>query len=120
MPIFMKFSNCRIVIVQTTNFETIQYDKIHIPRSLVCVKTSYNEFCLVFLENISILNFVFLKMTIFLKLSNCHIITHQITYFKNIKYDKIYFPCRLICGKTSYKEFASFFWEIFPFQISIF
>ena len=59
-------------------------------------------------------------MTILLIFSNCRIITHQITSFKNIQYDKLYFPCRLVCVKTSNNEFASFFGRYSHFKFRFF
>ena len=39
-------------------------------------------------------------MTIFIKFSNCCIITAHTTNFENIQFDKIYLSCSLICGKN--------------------
>ena len=61
----------------------------------------------------------FFKMSVFLKFPTIHIIIAQTTYFENIQYCKIYFHYGLGLAKTSYNDSASFFWEIFPFQISI-
>ena len=38
LPIFLKFSNCRIITDQTTNFENIQYDKSYFYYNLFATK----------------------------------------------------------------------------------
>ena len=42
ISIFLKFSNCRIIIAQTTYIENIQYCKIYFHYGLGLVKNSYN------------------------------------------------------------------------------
>ena len=121
MSIFLKFSNCCIIIAQTTYFENIQYCKIYFHYGLGLTKTSYNDsasfFWKIFPFQISIF---FSKMSIFLKFSNCCIIIAQTTYFENIQYCNIYFHYGIGLAKSSYKVSASIFWNIVPFQISIF
>ena len=122
MSIFLKFSNCRIIIAQTTYFENIQYCKIYFQYGLGLAKTSYNDsasfFWKIYPFQISII--FFSKMSILLKFSNYCIIIAQTTYFENIQYCKIYFPYGLGLTKTSYNNSAPFFWKIFSFQISFF
>ena len=73
MSIFLKFSNCCIIIAQTTYFENIQYCKIYFHYGLGPAK----------LEDIFISNFDFFKKCLFfLKFSNCRIIIAQTTYFE--------------------------------------
>ena len=120
MTVFLKFSNCCIITNQITYFVTIQYDKIYFSCSLVQGETSYNKFPSFFRKIFSFKMLLFSEIPIFVKFCNCRIITDQNTYFVTIEYDKIYFSCSLICGKTRYNEFAQFFLKIFPFQISIF
>ena len=48
MAIFLKFSNCRIILAQITYFVNIQYGKIYFHYGLVCTKTSYNYSASVF------------------------------------------------------------------------
>ena len=110
MSIFLKFSNCIIIITQTTYFENIQYCKIHFHYGLGLAKTSYNDSAFIFFEDIPISNVDFYsKMSIFLKFSNCHIILGQTTYFENIQYCKIYFHYGIGLAKTSYNDSTSFF-----------
>ena len=120
MSIFLKFSNCRIIIAQTTYFENIQYCRIYFHCGLSLIKTSYNESASFVGRYFHFKFRFFLKMSIFLKFSNCRIIIAQTTYFENIQYCTIYFHYDLGLAKTSYNDSASFFWKIFPFQILIF
>ena len=120
MSIFLKFLNCRIIIAQTTYFENIQYCKIYFHCGLGLTKTSYNDSASFFGRHSHFKFWSFSKMSIFLKFSNCRLIIAQITYFENIQYCKKYFHCGLGLTITSYNDSASFFWKIFPFQISIF
>ena len=91
MSIFLKFSNCRIIIARTTHFENIQYCKIYFHYGLGLTKTSYNDSAYFFSEDILISNFEFFqKMSILLKFSNCRIIIAKTNYFKNIQYCKLY------------------------------
>ena len=114
MSIFLKFSNCSKIMVQTTYFEKIQYCKIYFHYSLGLTKTSYNDSACFFLEDILISNFEFFsKMFILLKFLNCRIIIAQTTYFENFQYCKINFHYGLGLTKTSYNDSASFFWKIF-------
>ena len=118
--IFFKFSNCRIIIAQTTYFENIQYCKIYFHYGLGLTKTSYNDSASFFGRYSHFKFRFFWKMSIFFKFSNCRIIIAQTSYFENIQNCKIYFHYGLGLAKTSYKDCASFFWKIFSFKISVF
>ena len=73
------------------------------------------------MEDIPISNIDFFKKCpFFSKFSKCRKTIAQTTYFEEIQYCKIYFHYSLDLAKTSYNDSASFFWKIFPFQISIF
>ena len=120
MSFFLKYSNNRIIIAQTTFFENIQYCKIYFHYGLGLTKTSYNDSASLFWKKFLYQNLIFFKMSIYLKFSNCRIIIAQTTYFVKIKYCKIYFYYGLGLTKISFNDSASFFWKIFPFQISIF
>ena len=113
MTIFLKVSNCLIIIAQTTCFENIKYCKIYFHYGLVLTKTNYN-YSASFLWKIFHFQFRFFqKMSIFLIFSNCRIIIAQTTYFENIKYCKINFHYGLVLNKTNYNDFSSFLWKIF-------
>ena len=112
ITIFLKILNYHIITAQTTNFENIQYDKIYFPCSLVCGKTSFNKFTLFFWKIFLFQISFFSEMPIFVKFSNCRIVTAQTTNFETIQYDKTYFSCSLVCCKTSYNKFAFFLEDI--------
>ena len=119
MSILLNFSNCRIIIAQTTYFENIQYCKIYLHYGLGLAKFSYNDSAS-FLGRYSHFKFRFFsKISIFLKSSNCRIIIAQTTYFENIQYCKIYFHYGLGLAKTSYIDSASFFgrYSFFKFRL---
>ena len=59
-------------------------------------------------------------MPIFLKFSNCRIITAQITNYENIQYIQIYFHYDFVSDKIRYNDSTSLIKKIFPFQILIF
>ena len=61
------------------------------------------------MEDIPFSDFVFLKMPVFIKSTNCCKITAQTTYFENIYHSKIYFHYSLILTKTNYYDSSSFF-----------
>ena len=108
MPIFIKYSNCRIIIAQTTYFENIQYCKIYFHYGLGLAKTNYNDFVSFFWKIFSFQISIFYKNTHFSQILNCCIIIAQTTYFENIQYGKKYFHYGLILIKTSYIDFVSF------------
>ena len=93
MPIFLQFSNCRIIKAQTTYFEKIHYCKIYFHYGLVLTKTRYNDALSFFLNIFPLQISTFKKKTIFLKLqiANCRIIKAQNTYFANIQFLKYTF-----------------------------
>ena len=74
ISIFLKFSNCRIIIAQTTSFENIQDCKIYFPYGLGLTKTSYNDSAPSFWKIFPFQILIFSKMSIFLKFSNFRII----------------------------------------------
>ena len=117
---FFKFSNCRMIIAQTTYFENIQYCKIYFYYVVSLAKTSYTDsasfFCKIFPYQLSI----FFKNVYFSQILELPHNIAQTTYFENIQYCRIYFHYGLSLTKTGYNDSASFFWKIFPFQISIF
>ena len=119
MLIFLKFSNCRIIIAQTTYFKNIQYQNIYFHCRLIFTKTSYNDTAS-FLGRYFHFKFRSFQNVHFLKFSNCRILIAQTTNFENIQYYKIYFHYGLVLTKTSHNNSASYFWKIFIFQISIF
>ena len=120
MSIFLKCSNCRIIIAQTTYFENIQYCKIYFHYGLGLAKTSYNDSAS-FFGRYSYFKFRFFsKMFIFLKFSNCRIVIAQTTYFENIQYCKIYFHYGVGLVKTSYNDSTYSFWKIFHFKFNFF
>ena len=115
MSIFLKFSNCQIIIAKTTYFDNIQYCKIHFHYGLGITKTSYNDSASLYLEDIPISNFDFFsKMSIVLNFSNCCIIKAQTTYFENFQYCEIYFHYELSLTKTNYNDSAFLFLEEIP------
>ena len=114
MYIFLKFSNCRIIITQTTYFENIQYCKIYFYYCLGLTKTKYNDSASYFWKIFPFQISIFLKFVDFFQNSNCRIIIAQTIYFVNIQYCEIYFHYGLGLTKTSYNDSASFFWKIFP------
>ena len=120
MFIFLKFLNCRIIITQTTYFESIHYCKIYFHYGLGLAKTSYNDSAF-FFGSYSHFKFLFFsKMSIFLKFSNWRKILVQTTYFENILYCKIYFNYGLDLTKTSYNDSASFFGRYSHFKFLFF
>ena len=120
MPIFLKFSNWRIITAQTTYFKRIQNGQLYFHCGPFSVKTSYNDSTLFFGRYSHFKFRCFLKMPTYLKFQNWRIITAQTTYFKNIQKSQIYFHCGPFSVKTSYNDSTSFFWKIFSFQISLF
>ena len=102
MSIFLKFSNCRIIIAHTTYFENIQYCKISFHYGPGLAKTSYNDSASLFWKIFRFKISIFFKKIQFLsKFSNCRVIIVQTTYFENIQYSKIYFHYGLGLTKTS-------------------
>ena len=74
MSIFLKLSNCRIIIAHPTYFENIQYCKIYFHYGLVLSKTNYNDSAFFFGRYSHFKFLFFLKMFIFLKFLNYRII----------------------------------------------
>ena len=101
-------------------FKNIQNCIKHFHYGLCPVKTSYNDSASFFRKIFPLQISFFLKMSIFLKFSNCRKILAQTTYFENIKYSEIYIHYCLGLAKTSYNDSAFFFKKIFPFRIQIF
>ena len=120
ISIFLKVSNCRIIIAQTTYFENVQFCKIYFHYGLGLAKTSYNDSDSSFGCHSYFKFRFFSKMSIFLKFSNCRIIKTQITYFENIQYCKIYFHYGLGVAKTSYNDSATFFGRYSYFNFRFF
>ena len=120
MSIFLKFSNCRIIIAQTTYFENIQYCKKYFHYGLGLTKTSYNDSVSFFGRYFHFKFQFFSKMSIFLKFSNCFIIIAQTTYFENNQYCKMYFHYGVGLTKTCYNESASFVGRYFHFKFRFF
>ena len=115
-PFSSKFSNCYIIIAQTTHFKNIQICNIYFHYGLCLAKLVKMSLLPFFERYISILNLIFFQICQFLsKFSNCRIILAQTTYIENIQYCKIYFHYGPNLNKTSYNDSASFFWKIFPF-----
>ena len=108
MSIFFKISNCCIIIVQTTNFEKIQYCKIYFYYGIVLAKTSNNESASFFWKIFSFQILIF-KNNHFLKFSNYRIIIAQTSYFEKIQYCKIYFYYDIVLDKTSNNDLLPFF-----------
>ena len=119
MPIFFKLSNCRIIKAETTYFVNIQYGKIYFHHDVVLTKTCYYDSASSFWK--------ILTFQISTVLKKAH-------FSQNFKLPHIYSPDYLFCKhlilqnilsqwssliKTSYNNSKSFFWKIFPFQISI-
>ena len=116
MPIFLKVSNCRIIIAQTTYSENIQHGKMYFYHGLVLTKTNYNDSVSFFGRYFHFKFQFFSKMPIFLKVSNCRMIIAQITYFENIQYGKIYIQHCIDLTKTSYNDSAFIFWKKVQFS----
>ena len=112
MSIFLKFSNCRIIIAQTTYFENIKYCKIYHHCGLILKKNSYNDSAFFFWKIFKFPISIFWIMPIFLKVSNCLTIIARITYFENLQYCKIYFHYGLVLTITSYNDSALFLEDI--------
>ena len=122
MSIFLKVSNCRIIIAQTTYFENIQYCKIYFHYILgfyVWLKLVTMTLLPSFGRDFHF-KFEFFKKCLFFSIFILPHIKAQTTYFENIKYCKIYFQYGLGLVKTKYNDSVSFFWKIFLFQISFF
>ena len=120
MFIFLKFSNCCIIIAQTTFFQNIQYSKIYFHYGLVLAKTSYIDYAFFFWKILPFQILTFFKKSIFLKFSNCRIIIAQTTYFENIQYCKIYFQYIIGLAKTNYNDSAFFFKRYSHFKVCLF
>ena len=90
MSILLKFSNCRIIIAQTTYFENIQYCKIYFHYGLGLTKTNYNYSASFFWKIFQIQISIF-KNVHFSQVFKLPLIIAQTTYFENIQYCKIYF-----------------------------
>ena len=109
LSIFLKFSNCCIIIALTTYFENIQYCKVYFDYGLGLTKTSFKNSASFFGRYFHFKFLFFYKMSILLKFSNCRIIIAQTTYFGNIQYRKIYLHYGLGLVKTSYNDYSSSF-----------
>ena len=120
MSNFLRFSHCRIIIAKLLIFKTSDIVKNTFTMVQVRMKLVTMTLLSFFGRYFHFKFQFFSKMYIFHKFFNCRINIAQTTYFENIKYCKIYFHYGIRLTKTSYNDFASFFWKIFPFQISIY
>ena len=107
--IFLKFSNCCIIIAQTTYFENIQYCKIYFHYGVGLTKTSYYVSASFFWKIFSFQISIFFQKGPLIQVFKLPQNYSPTTYFENIKYCKKYFHCDLGLTKTSYNDSTSFF-----------
>ena len=118
MSIFLKFSNCCLIIARNIYIKNIQYCKNYFHYGLSVIKTNY--LLVLISEDIPISNFNFFKKIHFSQVFKLlHNYSPNYLFWKH-SYCKIYFHYGLGLTKTSYNDSASFFWKIFPFQTSVF